>query len=261
MEYENISVTDKGHYAIITIDRPKVLNALDSSVLQELTDAVNELELSDEIRAVVLTGAGEKAFVAGADISEMRELGPREARELAERGGHLGELIENSSKPYIAAVNGFALGGGCELALACDFIYASSRAKFGQPEVKLGVIPGFGGTQRLARRIGLAKAKELIYTGDIIRADEALRIGLCDFVTDTLEGLMEKVAETAGKIAGNGPLAITEAKRVMHMGQSMSLEASIAMEQHAFGGLFASDDQAEGMSAFLEKREPEFQGR
>ena len=256
MEYQHIAIEDKGHYAIVTINRPEVLNALNASVLAELSQALNELELADEVRVVVLTGAG-KAFVAGADIAEMRELGPLGAQDLSEMGGHVAQLIEQSGKPYIAAVNGFALGGGCELALACDFIYASDKARFGQPEVKLAVIPGFGGTQRLMRRVGIAKAKELIFTGDMIRADEALRIGLCDRVVAD-DTLMDTVAETAGKIAKNGPLAIAEAKKIMNLGQSMSLDAALALESRSFGSLFVTDDQREGMSAFLDKREADF---
>lgn len=260
MEYESIIIEEHGHYAIIEINRQKVLNALDSHVVAELTTAVNEIELSDDIRVVVLTGAGEKSFIAGADIAEMRDLDVLAAQDLAEMGGHLAQSIEVSGKPYIAAVNGFALGGGCELALACDFIYASTKAKFGQPEVKLGVIPGFGGTQRLARRVGIAKAKELIFTGDIIKSDEALRIGLADAVVEP-EALMAKAIETAGKIAKNGPLAVAEAKKVMHMGQSMTLESALVLEQRGFGSLFSTDDQEEGMAAFLEKREAAFTGR
>ncbi len=192
MEYQSIIIEEHGHYAVIQVNRPEVLNALNSHVIAELTTAVNEIELSDEIRVVVLTGAGEKSFIDGADTSEMRDLGVLAAQDLAAMGGHLAQSIEMSAKPYIAAVQGFALGGGCELALACDFIYASQKARFGQPEVKLGVIPGFGGTQRLTRRVGLSKAKELVFTGDIIRADEALRIGLADAVFEP-DALMSSV--------------------------------------------------------------------
>lgn len=260
MDYQSIAIADHGHYAIITIDRQEALNALSSQVLAELSLAINELELSDTVRVVAITGAGDKAFVAGADISEMRELGPLAAQGFAEAGGQLMQTIETSAKPYIAAVNGFALGGGCELALACDFIYASEKARFGQPEVKLGVIPGFGGSQRLARRVGIAKAKELIFTGDMIRADEALRIGLVDAVVAPDE-LLDKVAETADRIAKNGPLAVAEAKKIMHMGQSMTLESALVLEQRSFGSLFGTEDQSEGMNAFLDKRDAEFRGR
>jgi enoyl-CoA hydratase len=184
---------------------------------------------------------------------------PLQAHAFADKGRHLCEAIEHSATPYIAAVAGFALGGGCELALACDFIYASARARFGQPEVKLGVIPGFGGTQRLARRVGVAKAKELIFCGEMITAEEALRIRLCDAVTSPDE-LLARVRETARKIAAAGPLAVAQAKRVIHEGASMTLEHGVALESHAFAELFGSADQREGMAAFLEKRAPVFTG-
>ena len=260
MDYEHIHVKLEDQYALITIDRPKALNALSSAVLSELTTAASELELSDEARVVVITGAGDKAFVAGADISEMRDLGPMQAEALAEMGGNLAAAIEGSAKPYIAAVNGFALGGGLELALACDFIYAARNARLGLPEVKLGVIPGFGGTQRLPRRVGPAKAKEMIFTGEMIDAEEALRIGLVDAV-HAPEALLGEVAKTAARIAKNGPLAVAEAKRLVHMGQSMSLEAAVTLEQRTFAGLFASEDQKEGMAAFLDKRPAKFRGQ
>lgn len=258
--YNTITVELTGHLALITVSREKALNALSSEVIGELTRAVNALEGDPEVRVVVVTGAGAKAFVAGADIAEMQNLEPAKAQAFAENGGKLGQAIETSAKIYVAAVNGFALGGGCELALACDFIYASDKAKFGQPEVKLGVIPGFGGTQRLSRRVGVAKAKELCVTGDIIDASEALRIGLADAVVPA-DALLGKVAELAGRIAANGPLAVAAAKRVIHEGQSMSLEASLALEQRAFGELFASADQKEGMAAFLGKRAAAFTGK
>jgi enoyl-CoA hydratase len=260
MNYEAITVADHEHYAVITVNRPSALNAINSGVLAELTAAISELELSDEVRVVILTGAGEKAFVAGADIAELQRLGPLEGQALAEMGGNLGQLIELSAKPYIAAVNGFALGGGLELALACDFIYAANTAKLGLPEVKLGVIPGFGGTQRLPRRVGVAKAKELTFTGAMINADEAQRIGLVDGVTEPDE-LMKKAIATAGLIAQNGPLAVAEAKRLIHMGQSMPLDSAVMLEQRTFGSLFATEDQTEGMTAFLDKREARFRGK
>jgi enoyl-CoA hydratase len=260
MDFEHISIEQQDGLAVITIRRDKALNALSSEVLSELTTAATQLELDDQVSVVALTGAGDKAFVAGADIAEMIDLGPLEAQALSEMGAQLGHTIETSAKPWIAAVNGFALGGGCELALACDFIYASSSAQLGQPEVKLGVIPGFGGTQRLARRVGVAKAKELIFTGDMVSADEALRIGLVDSVCAP-EELMDKVRGTAKRIGPNGPLAVAEAKRLIHCGQSMSLESSILLEGKSFGALFDSEDQSEGMKAFLEKRKAAFEGK
>ncbi len=260
--FETLLVTTEGAVATVTINREAARNALSSKVLSELAACAAELEVSPDVRVVVVTGAGDKAFVAGADISEMAELAPNAAAAFAEMGGAVGEAIEGSSKPWIAMVQGFALGGGCELAMACDFIYASERAKFGQPEVTLGVIPGFGGTQRLARRVGVAKAKELCMTGDIIDAAEALRIGLCDAVVPH-EALRDKVLAVAARIAKNAPLAVAEVKRLVHRGQSATLEHALALEQAAFGLLFATADQREGMAAFLSKprREPAFKGR
>ena len=260
--FETIKVVVDGAIATLTINREAALNALSSQVMAELTHIAGELEISSDVRCVILTGAGEKAFVAGADISEMQELSPMQAQAFAEMGGALGTAIESSEKAWIAAVNGFALGGGCELALACDFIHASEQAKFGQPEVKLGVIPGFGGTQRLPRRVGVAKAKELCMTGDVINAAEALRIGLADAVWPHAE-LMTKVRDLATRIAANGPLAVAECKRLIHLGQSTTLEHALALEQKSFGMLFSTQDQREGMSAFLAKpkRAAQFKGQ
>ena len=259
--YDTIKLTVDGPLAIITIDREAQRNALSTTVIAEITQAASEIELSSEIRVVALTGAGDKAFVAGADVAEMLELSPREAQAFSEMGGMLGNAIETSEKPWIAAVNGFAFGGGCELALACDFIYASDTAQLGQPEVKLGLIPGFGGTQRLARRVGVAKTKELCMTGDPVSAAEALRIGLVDAVFPQAE-LMAKVKAVAERIAANGPLAVAEVKRLVHLGQSMSLDAALALEQRSFGMIFATADQREGMAAFLAKprRAAKFEG-
>jgi enoyl-CoA hydratase len=265
MSYENfetLKVAIDGPLAVVTINREPVLNALSSTVIAELTMVAGELEISTDVRVVVLTGAGDKAFVAGADIDEMHELTPIQAQAFSEMGGALGTAIETSDKPWIAAVNGFALGGGCELALACDFIHASQNAKFGQPEVKLGVIPGFGGTQRLSRRVGVAKAKELCMTGDTIEAPEALRIGLIDAVWPHGE-LLTKVKELAARIAKNGPLAVAEVKRLIHQGQSTTLEHALRLEQTSFGLLFSTQDQREGMAAFLAKpkRAAQFKGQ
>src|SRR5262245_41074156 len=260
--FETLKISIDGPIALVTVSREAVLNALSSRVIAELTTVAAELEVSSDVRAVIVTGAGDKAFVAGADIAEMLDMSPVQARAFAEMGGALGASIEGSDKAWIAAVNGFALGGGCELALACDFIHASDQAKFGQPEVKLGVIPGFGGTQRLARRVGVAKAKELCMTGDTIDARDALRIGLADAVWPHAE-LLGKVKELAGRIAANGPLAVAEVKRLVHQGQSTTLEHAIGLEQRSFGLLFGTADQREGMSAFLAKprRPPQFRGQ
>ncbi|MDQ3364079.1 MAG: enoyl-CoA hydratase-related protein [Myxococcota bacterium] len=260
--FETLKVDVDGPIALITIRREQQLNALSSTVMSELTQIAGEIEVSTDVRVVILTGAGDKAFVAGADIAEMVDLTPIQAQAFSEMGGSLGNAIETSEKPWIAAVNGFALGGGCELALACDFIHASHRAKLGQPEVKLGVIPGFGGTQRLARRVGVAKAKELCMTGDVIDAAEGLRIGLVDALWSP-EDLLPKVRELALRIAANGPLAVAEVKRLIHQGQSTTLEHALALEQRSFGLLFATTDQKEGMSAFLAKpkRAAQFKGQ
>ena len=260
--FETLHVSVDGALAIVTINREPVRNALSSTVIAELMTVAGEIEMSTEVRAVILTGAGDKAFVAGADIAEMQDLSPIQAQAFSEMGGALGTAIETSEKPWVAAVNGFALGGGCELALACDFIHASNQAVFGQPEVKLGVIPGFGGTQRLARRVGVAKAKQLCMTGDTIDAAEALRIGLADAVWPHGE-LLARVAELAARIAANGPLAVAEVKRLIHQGQSTTLEHALALEQRSFGLLFATQDQREGMAAFLAKpkRAAQFKGQ
>jgi enoyl-CoA hydratase len=261
--YETIRIDVADRIATITISRPEALNALSSKVIAELTAATGELEVADDVAAVIVTGAGDKAFVAGADIAEMLELTPVQAQAFSEMGGALGASIESSAKPYIAAVNGFALGGGCELAMACDFIYAADTASFGQPEVKLGVIPGFGGTQRLARRVGVGKAKELCMTGDTIGATEALRIGLVDQVFPAGE-LIAAARAAATRIAGNGPLAVAECKRLIHLGQSTTLEHALALEQRSFGLLFGTADQREGMAAFVAKpkrRKAQFEGK
>jgi enoyl-CoA hydratase len=257
---ENLLFEKQGAIATVTINRPKALNALNSRTFNELLACASRIEADKEIRVVILTGSGEKAFVAGADIAEMAEMRPREARHFAEMGGSMMSAIETSHVPWIAAVHGFALGGGCELALACDFLYASKTAKLGQPEVNLGVIPGFGGTQRLMRRVGIAKAKELIFTGDMVDAAEGHRIGLVDAVIEPGE-LMAYTRKQAEKMAQKGPLALAEAKRVMMQGQSLALVDAVAAEAHAFASLFDTEDQREGMRAFLEKRPPRFAGR
>lgn len=259
-EYGTLLVEDRGAVRIITINRPAVLNAIDAQVIDELGRALDEVAGANEIRALMLTGAGEKAFVAGADIAAMSEMSPAEALAFASRGHALGDKLAALPIPTLAAVNGFALGGGCELALACDFIYAADNAKLGQPEVKLGVIPGFGGTQRLARRVGLGRALELCMTGAVIDANEALRIGLANRVVARAELAAAAIA-TLDTITQMGPLAIARCKAVLHEGASLPLADANRLEREAFAALFASADQKEGMAAFLAKRPAKFTGR
>jgi len=255
-----IRVLLDGPVAVVTIDRQDKLNALNQQVLLELADAFEQIARGPApARAAIVTGAGEKAFVAGADIGQMSTLTVEQAREFAVLGHRVLGLIESSPFPVIAAVNGFALGGGCELALSCDFIIAADNARFSQPEVNLGVIPGFGGTQRLARRVGLGRARELIYTGDMIPAEEALRIGLVNRVVPRAE-LVSSARELAHKIATKAPLAVSAAKRAMLRGYDQDLISANALEIVEFAGLFGSSDQKEGMSAFVQKRKAEFKG-
>lgn len=260
MAYETIRLEQEGALAVLTIDRPAALNALNAQALQELELALRALQQDSDPRVLIVTGAGEKAFVAGADISEMAELTAAQARQFAGMGHRICHLLETLSVPTIAAVNGFALGGGCELALACDLIYASEKARFGFPEVGLAVIPGFGGTQRLTRAVGRSRAKELIFTGEKIDAAKAKEIGLVLEVLPA-ERLMEHCKEIARKMIKNGPLAIAQAKRVIEFGADADLRSANELEQQAFSVLFGSEDQKEGMKAFLEKRPPVFKGR
>jgi enoyl-CoA hydratase len=243
--------------AVVTVDRPDALNALDVATLTELRDQLRGLAGDADVRAVVLTGAGEKAFVAGADIKYMSGLDVGQAKEWGALGHDAGRLLETMPKPTIAAINGFALGGGCELALACDIRYAASSAKLGQPEVNLGIIPGWGGTQRLARVCGLGVAKELIYTGRLIDADEALRIGLVNAVHDPV---LDKARETATLLAAKSPLSLRLMKDLANRALGGDHAANLDAEGDTFGELFSSDDAKEGLTAFVEKREPVFKG-
>ncbi len=239
--------------AVVTIDRQDALNALNVETLTDLRDRLRELSIDNGVRAVVLTGAGEKAFVAGADIKYMNGLEPDAAKGWGGLGHETGLLLETMAKPTIAAVNGFALGGGCELALACDIRYASSRAKLGQPEINLGIVPGWGGTQRLARVCGIGVAKELILTGRTVDAEEALRIGLVSAIADPV---LDKAVETAHELAGKSSLALALAKRLVNMSPG-----ALDTEADEFGELFSSADAKEGLTAFAEKRAPKFLGR
>lgn len=257
---DQVVVTERhGAVAVVTVARPKALNAINRAVLDGLEEVFTALASDDEVRAVVVTGAGEKAFVAGADIAAMKDLAPVDAERFAGHGQAVLDRIAKLPAPVVAAVNGFALGGGCELAMACDVILASSSARFGQPEVKLGVIPGFGGTQRLVRRVGMSNALDLCLSGRIIKADEAQRMGL---VSQVVEGDVRVAAlEMAQEMSQLGPVALRLCKRAIHEAADGSLEAGQAAERTLFGLCFATDDQAEGMAAFLEKRKAAFRGR
>lgn len=261
-EFKSISLKQEGSVWWLTIQRPEALNALNADVMNDLSQALRMIgELPFEsARALVVTGAGEKAFVAGADIKEIAELGEDEAVAFAERGQSVFHELNLLKIPVIAAVNGFALGGGCELALACDFIVASEKAKFGLPEVTLGLIPGFGGTVRLARAVGIRRARELTYTGEMVGAEEALRIGLVNRVVpagelvSAVQGILEKILQRA-------PVAVALAKRSINRAWDLEVEEAHRLEAKNFGELFATEDVREGTRAFIEKRKPVFKGQ
>jgi enoyl-CoA hydratase len=257
---ENVRSEIRDGICIITIDRPKVLNALNAQTVGEIAEAFEAVRGDGNVRAVILTGGGEKAFVAGADINELAKMTPISGKETAERGQRVLRDIETFPKPVIAAVNGFALGGGCELALACHIRIASENAQLGLPEVTLGIIPGYGGTQRMARLLGKGKALELICTGDRIGAAEAERIGLVNKVVPA-DQLMSVAEEMAKKMASRGPLAIAAAIEAVMFGSDMGFDEGQFLEATLFGLLASSDDMKEGMAAFLEKRKAEFQGK
>lgn len=258
MEYQNILLTKDGGVAMLTLNRPEVRNALDPQTWSEIRSATREIRFDDEVRVVVITGAGGKAFASGADI---RALLARPVLEQlrSEVNDTLNE-IESLNKPVIAAVDGFALGGGCELAMACDIRIATSRSRFGQPETNLGIIPGAGGTQRLQRLVGISKAKEMIFTGDILNAAEAEKIGLVNKVVEPDE-LMQAVQEMAAKIMAKGPVAISVAKTAINVGSNTDLFSGLAVERFAQTVALATEDRIEGMTAFIEKRKPEFKGK
>ena len=260
MAYDNLSFEQDGAIGILTVNRPKSLNALDPATLAELAACLETVRADDGVRCLILTGAGERAFVAGADISVMVSMSPLEGKKFAALGLGVARGLEELPIPVIAAVNGFALGGGIELALACDLIVAAHTAKFGQPEINLGVIPGFGGTQRLARRIGLPLARELIYTGDMIDAETAQRYGLVNRVVPAAECL-DEAKTLARTLAGKPPVAIRQAKAAINAGSDMDLQNGCRFETEAFALSFSTADKAEGMSAFLEKRTPKFTGK
>ena len=256
---QTVRFEKKDNIALVTIDRPEALNALNSTVIAELEQVVTELENDGTVRAMILTGEG-RSFVAGADIGEQYPLDLDGGRRWGQRGSALLRRMERLEFPTIAAVNGFALGGGCELAMSCDIILASEKAKFGQPEVGLGITPGFSGTQRLPRRVGVAKAKELIFSGRMVKADEAERIGLVNAVYAP-EALLDGAMEMARSFAKNAPIAVKYAKACIDRGMQTDIDSGIACENELFAMCFATADQKEGMGAFLEKRTAEFQNR
>lgn len=259
MEYQFLKVSEQGAIAILTISAPKSLNALNTAILKEMDDYLTHFDCN-KYRCLIITGDGEKSFVAGADISEMATLNVPQAQTFGSRGAAVFRKVETLHVPVIAAVNGFALGGGCELAMACDIRICSDNARFGQPEVGLGIIPGFSGTVRLARLVGMGIAKQLIYTGKAIRAEEALRIGLVNAVVPQTE-LMEKAFEIANQIAANAPLAVKAAKLCINNEWDMTADEAIMYESGIFGKCFATEDQKNGMDAFLNKGKCEFQGK
>ena len=260
MELKNIILEKEENLAIVTINRPKALNALNSETLKDLDVVLEDLENDNNIYCVILTGAGEKAFVAGADISEMKDLSEEEGKEFGLLGNGVFRRLEKLNKPVIAAVSGFALGGGCELAMACDIRIASEKARFAQPEVGLGITPGFGGTQRLPRLVGEGKAKELIYTCATVKAEEALRIGLVNKVV-ALENLMEEAKAMAKTIINNAPIAVKLCKDAINRGIQVDIDSAVVIEAEDFGKCFATEEQTEGMSAFVERREKNFKNK
>jgi len=260
MDYENIKFEKEGAIAVVTIDRPKVLNALNDKTIGELSCCFDEIKNDNEVLCVILTGGGEKSFVAGADIGELAKCDVISGRQAMDKGQGVFFQIENLPKPVIAAVNGFALGGGCEIAMACDIRLASEKAKLGQPEVNLGLIPGYGGTQRLARLVGSGKAKQMIFTGDFVTAQEAYRIGLVDEVYP-LDELMDKAMEMAKKIASKGPLAVKTSKEAINLGMNTDIRTGCEHEATLFAAICATEDKNEGTGAFLEKRKADFKNK
>ena len=259
MDYNFLKIATEDNIAILTISAPKTLNALNTAILNEMDDYLTHFDCN-RYRCLIITGDGEKSFVAGADISEMATLNVPQGQTFGSRGAAVFRKVETLHVPVIAAVNGFALGGGCELAMACDIRLCSDNARFGQPEVGLGIIPGFSGTVRLARLVGMGMAKQLIYTGKAIKADEALRIGLVNEVVPQAE-LMGKAMEMAKQIAANAPLAVKAAKLCINEEWDMPADEAIMYESGIFGRCFATEDQKNGMAAFLNKEKCQFQGK
>ncbi len=260
MEYKNLLFAVEDGVAIITFNRPKALNAMNSETMKELYDAVIHCKNDEAVKAIILTGSGEKAFVAGADISEMKDLRPKEALAFMELGHETLRALETLPKPSIAAINGFALGGGTEISMACDMRFASETARFGQPEILIGLIPGWGGTQRLPRLVGMGRAKELIMGGGQIDAKRAYEIGLVNQVFPA-DQLLDAAKKFAKKLAGMPGFAIKMAKHSINYGYDLSLDNANRLETECCAQCFSTDDQKEGMAAFLEKRKPNFKGQ
>jgi len=258
--YETAKYQKDGNIGIVFLNRPNSLNALNKQLFEEIESIFDEIVKDPEVKAVIITGQGDKAFAAGADIEELRHLTPLEARDFAMVAYRTQEKISNLPKPTIAALNGYTLGGGCELAMCCDMRIASEKARLGQPEINLGIIPGGGGTQRLARLAGIAKAKELVFTGRVIGAEEALQIGLVNKVVQSSE-LMDEAVKLAREVAGKSAPAIYLAKAAINRGYNMSLYEGLNYEIECFAECFASEDHREGINAFLEKRKPQYKGK
>ena len=260
MEFKNLLIENNQGIVTLKINRPQALNALNPDVLLELGTYAHEINKNDEIKAVIITGAGEKAFVAGADIAAMKDMSSMQAKEFCDLGHRVMKLIENAHKPVVAAVNGFCLGGGLELALSCDFIYASENAKLGLPEVNLGIFPGFGGTQRLPRLIGKNRAKELIFTAKMLSAQEAYEWGIVNKVTPAAD-LLTTVQATVQEMLKKGPLAIQLSKQAVNQGTDLDINSGLAIEKAIFPTIFSTEDKKEGITAFLVKRKAEFKGK
>ncbi|MCO4793988.1 MAG: enoyl-CoA hydratase/isomerase family protein [Bacteriovoracaceae bacterium] len=262
MSYETIKTERNNGLLEITINRPDKLNALNETVLKELKVVLEEVKSDGfETKGILITGEGDKAFIAGADIKAMSEMTPDQAEGFGSLGQGVSRLFETVPVPVIACVNGFALGGGCEMAMSCDFIYATKNALFGQPEVNLALIPGFGGTQRLRRFVGIARSRELIYTGRNVKIDEAEKIGLVSRVFESKDEMLSAARETLGIVASKSPLIIAKCKEVINQGECCGIESGLEIEKSGFKSVFSTADTKEGLSAFLEKRKPEFTGK
>src|SRR5438105_3337913 len=260
MTFENVLLEKKNAIAYVTVNRPKVLNALNMATMEELRSAFHDIKADKSIRVVIFTGAGEKAFIAGADIGELSKHDAVSGKEYTHRGQSVLNLIENLGKPVIACLNGFALGGGCEIAMACTMRLASDNAKLGQPEVKLGIIPGYGGSQRLPRLVGKGSAMQLVLAGEMVTAQEALRMGLVNEVVPAAE-LISRAEALAQKIVANAPVAVQYAMEAVNKGMEMTLSEGLYLEATLFGLCCATEDKKEGTTAFLEKRAPQFKGK